>query len=60
MSDDPTKTGEDRRLISLNQDHEIRDWSESLGCSEEELRQAVKVVGNSAEAVRTYLRGRNA
>lgn len=59
MSDDPTKTGEDRRLISLSQDHELRDWSNSLGCSEEELRQAVKVVGNSAEAVRTYLRGRN-
>lgn len=58
MADDPTKTGNDRKLISLEQDHEVRDWSVSMGCSEDELRQAVKVVGHSAEAVRTYLHGK--
>lgn len=58
MPDDPTQTAADRSRISLNQDHEVRDWTQSLGCTEEELRQAVKVVGPSADAVRTYLHGK--
>jgi hypothetical protein len=58
MADDPTKTGADRRLIALNQEHEVRSWTESLGCTEEQLRAAVKAVGNSAEAVRNYLAGK--
>lgn len=59
MSDDPTKTGQDRQLISLEQPHEVRDWSRSMKCSEDELRQAVKVVGHSADAVRAYLHGKS-
>ncbi len=58
MSDDPTKTGSDRKLISLQEDYEIRDWTKSLGCTEAQLREAVKAVGNSAEAVRRYLDGK--
>ena len=55
MSDDKSKTGADRKLISLEQAHELRDWTKSLGCTEQQLRDAVKAVGNSAEAVRAYL-----
>lgn len=55
MSDDPKKTGLDRKLISINEPHELRSWSESLGVTADELREAVKAVGNSAEAVRAYL-----
>ncbi|MDM0116231.1 DUF3606 domain-containing protein [Variovorax sp. J22R133] len=55
MSDDTTKTAQDRKLISLKEDYEVRDWSKSLGCSPEQLKAAVKAVGNSAEAVRKYL-----
>jgi len=55
MADDPKKTGLDRKLISLTEDHEVRSWTESLGVSEEELRKAVAAVGNSADAVRTHL-----
>lgn len=55
MSDNPNKTGLDRKLISLEQDHEVRDWTNSLGCTPGELREAVKAVGNSAEKVREYL-----
>lgn len=55
MSDDKSKTGADRKLISLEQAHELRDWTQSLGCTEQQLRDAVKAVGNSAEAVRAYL-----
>jgi hypothetical protein len=57
MADDPKKTGLDRKLISLNEPHEVRSWTESLGCSETQLRDAVKAVGNSAEEVRQYLVG---
>ena len=54
MPDDSGKTASDRKFISLEQDHEIRDWAMSLGCTEDELRTAVKAVGNSADAVRKY------
>lgn len=55
MSDDTTKTGLDRKLISLAEPHEVRSWTESLGCDEVTLRKAVAAVGNSAEKVREYL-----
>ena len=55
MSDDNTKTGLDRKLVSLDQDYEVRDWMKSFGCTEEELRAAVKAVGNSADKVREHL-----
>ena len=58
MSDDPSKTGLDRKLISLEEVHEMRSWTQSLRCTEAELRAAVKAVGNSAEAVREHLAGR--
>ena len=55
MSDNTSKTGLDRKLISLEEDYEVRDWSKSLGCTPEQLREAVKAVGNSADALREYL-----
>jgi hypothetical protein len=58
MSDDTKQTGLDRKLISLEEDYEVRDWSKSLGCTPDELRAAVKAVGNSAEKVREYLAGK--
>jgi hypothetical protein len=56
MSDDKTKRGAvDRSRINLEQDYEVRDWTKSLGVTEDELTAAVKAVGNSAEKVREYL-----
>lgn len=55
MTDDTKKTGLDRKLISLKEPHEVRSWTESLACSEAELRDAVAAVGHSAEAVRQFL-----
>jgi len=55
MPDDTSKTGADRKLISLEQPQELRDWMASLGCTEQQLRDAVRNVGNSADAVRRYL-----
>ncbi|MDM0014955.1 DUF3606 domain-containing protein [Variovorax sp. J22P168] len=56
MADDPKKTGLDRKLIALNEPHEVQSWTRSLGCTAEQLKEAVKAVGNSAEAVRVYLK----
>lgn len=55
MTDDAQKTGLDRKLISLEEDYEVRDWTTSLGCTPAQLREAVKAVGHSAEKVRAYL-----
>lgn len=55
MSDDPTLRGLDRDLISLEQEHEVRYWTQALGVSTEELRAAVAAVGNSAAKVREHL-----
>ncbi|MDO9443530.1 MAG: DUF3606 domain-containing protein [Beijerinckiaceae bacterium] len=57
MADDKTHVGSpDRDRISLSEDYEVRDWMQSLGVSEAEVREAVDAVGNSAEAVRAYLK----
>ncbi|WP_309959853.1 DUF3606 domain-containing protein [Variovorax guangxiensis] len=47
MPDDTSKTGSDRKLVSLEQDYEVRDWAKGLGCTPEQLRDAVKAVGTS-------------
>ena len=57
MADDENEVGAaDRSRISLSEDYEVRDWTASLGVSEQELRAAVDAVGNSADAVRAYLK----
>jgi hypothetical protein len=59
MSDDPKKTGLDRKLISLTQEYEVRSWCQSLGCSFQQLKAAVAAVGNSADKVQEYLKANN-
>ena len=56
MSDDKTKTAQDRKLIALTEPYEVRDWCKSLGCTKDELERAVKAVGHSAEKVREHLK----
>ena len=57
MSDDKTKIGSpDRDRISLSEPHEVRSWTESLGVTEDRLREAVAAVGDRADAVREHLR----
>lgn len=56
MSDSTQHRGEpDRSIIRLHQDHELRYWSEELGVTESELRNAVLTVGNTPAAVRKFL-----
>lgn len=59
MSDDKTKSGgQDRKLISIDEDYEVRDWAKKFGVTPDELKAAVKAVGNNAAAVEAHLKGR--
>lgn len=60
MADDTSKTGYERKFLSLEQAHEIREWATNLGCTEEELRAAVKAVGNCSAKVRACLKAKQA
>jgi len=46
---------QDRSKISMEQEHEIRYWTQELGVSEAALTAAVAKVGNSVDAVRREL-----
>jgi len=55
MTDSSRNRGEpDRSRINVNQEHELRYWTKALDVTEEELREAVRVVGASADEVRAY------
>jgi len=55
-SDDKTKAdGTDRSRINLNEDYEVGYWTQALGCTEQQLRDAVVAVGVMADDVRKYL-----
>ncbi len=41
--------------INLEERYEILHWSRRLGCSEQQLRDAVRAVGTNAADVRRYL-----
>lgn len=57
MSDDKSKAGgQDRSRISLSEDYEVRDWSKKFGVTPDELKAAVKAVGNEAKAVEAHLK----
>lgn len=56
MGDDRTKRGPaDRSRINVGEDYEVDYWKDDLGVTEDRLREAVKTVGPSVEAVRKYL-----
>jgi len=56
MSDDKSKTGSpDRDRINVNEDYELQYWTKALGVSADELREALKAVGPTSNAVREHL-----
>lgn len=60
MSDDKSKRGTpDRDRIDINDPDEVRNWTQSLGVSKEELQRAVQAAGTQADKVREFLRGRS-
>ena len=56
MADDLNNRGQqDRSRINVNEEHEVRYWTETLGVTKAQLEQAVKDVGPTAAAVRDKL-----
>ena len=49
----------DRSLIDLDDPREVSWWSKRLGCSQQQLRQAVAEVGNSAAQVEQLIDGKD-
>lgn len=56
MADNLQSTGpQDRSRINVNEEWEVRYWTEALGVSKEQLRELVKEVGPAVSAVRQRL-----
>jgi len=49
------KGPQDRSRINLSEEWELEYWSAAFHCTRDQLREAVKTVGNSADEVRMYL-----
>ena len=61
MADDKTKaTGPDRNRINVNEDYELRDWAKKFDVSPDQLKEAVKAVGDRAADVEMHLKGSRA
>jgi hypothetical protein len=59
MADDKSERGrQDREGIDVNEPDEPRNWSRSLNKTPEEIKEAVRVVGNSATKVREHFSAR--
>jgi len=56
MADDKTARGpQDSSRIALGEDYEVQYWTNRFNVSKDRLEEAVKAVGNSVDAVVTYL-----
>ena len=59
MADDLGKRGPaDRLRVNVNEPHEVRYWTKEFGCTEAELRAAVRAVGVMSANVRAHLSAR--
>lgn len=56
MSDDlKNRGGQDHLRINVNEEHEVRYWTQALGVSKVELERAVKTADVMAADVRKHL-----
>ncbi len=55
MDDLTKRKPQDAGKVNVNEDWEVRYWCKEFGCTEKQLRDAVRAVGVSAAAVRKYL-----
>lgn len=57
MSDDTSKRGpQDGKRINMEQEHEVKYWTERFGVSREQLQEAVRAAGPMVDAVERRLR----
>jgi len=47
---------DDAQRINVSQEYEVRDWSETLGVTPEQLKEAVRIVGPMVKDVRRHLK----
>ena len=56
MADDLSNRGpEDASRVNVNEPHELRYWTRTLGVSEAKLRSAVAAGGTATKDIRDYL-----
>lgn len=56
MPDDKTKRGPaDRNRVNVHEKYEVDHWCGQFGCTEAQLKAAVKAVGPMVVDVRRYL-----
>ena len=56
MDDKNNRGGSVRKRIDINEDYELKDWSEKFNVSKEKLKEAVEAVGTYADDVEKYLK----
>lgn len=61
MADDKSKAnGSDRNRINVHEDYELRDWATKFNASPEQIKEAVRAVGDRADDVEMHLKGSRA
>ena len=59
VPDDKSKRGaQDRSRINVNEDYELSYWSKKLSVTQDELKAAVKAVGDCADSVEQHLKAK--
>ena len=53
-----SRGGQDRTRIKVKQAYELREWAERFGVSPQEVRDAVRTVGDQADRVEALLASR--
>jgi Protein of unknown function (DUF3606) len=61
MADNPAKTApQDAQRVNVDQEHELRYWSQKFGVSPEQLKKVVGRVGPMADDVERVISGSKA
>ena len=61
MSDNKSMTGgQDRTRINVKEEYELQDWAKKFDATPDQIRDAVKAVGDSAADVEMHLKGSHA
>lgn len=55
MDDKTKRGGQDRTRIDVSQDYELRDWAQKFGVTKDQVKAAVKAVGDKAADVEKHL-----
>ena len=56
MTNHPSpRKARDSNCVNVDDEHELRYWTKKFGCTNEQLKEAVKKVGTNPEAVRAEL-----